>query len=82
MYIYIYFFLGGGYSRSPYGPTDGIDLFQNKKKVEGYIKKIECDSKCLMLTATVTDTFRQKVPTNEVSYGPHVPDHSGMERRQ
>lgn len=55
------------------------------KKVEGYIKKkkkIECDSKCLMLTATVTDTFRQKVPTNEVSNGPHVPDHSGMERRQ
>lgn len=35
-----------------------------------------------MLTATVTDTFRQKVPTNEVSNGPHVPDHSGMERRQ
>lgn len=30
----------------------------------------------------VTDTFRQKVPTNEVSNGPHVPDHSGIERRQ
>lgn len=35
-----------------------------------------------MLTATVTGTFRQKIPTNEVSNGPHVPDHSGIERRQ
>lgn len=35
-----------------------------------------------MLTASVTAAFRQKVSTNEVSNGPHVPDHSGIAHRQ
>lgn len=38
--------------------------------------------KSAMLTASVTETFRQKVSSNEVSNGPHVPDHSGIEHRQ